>query len=131
VYSQTVGASLKLDRAKYAAPSDDAREFASVLRGDHWPVIEHYRRDRRNPIQITGWDSASSAAHVRAYGNVGIVSGENVGQAQLAPHLSEPWVNIEEDFSPGGSKDFLIAQKAHDIDQTFGPAYAVDDFTPR
>ena len=70
-------------------------------------------------------------ADVGADRNISVVAAENVGQTQLAPHLAKAGVDVQKYSTACGGQDLFIAQRAHDIDQTFRTSDTVQNFFPR
>ena len=49
--------------------------------------------------------------------DVGVVAGEDVGETQLAPHLPEARVGVQEHAVPRGGEQLLVGAEAHHVQQ--------------
>jgi hypothetical protein len=90
-----------LDAVVRPAPPADAREAVAAL--DDRAAIEHDRVcGAISQRRTAGRHSAAVAADVPADRDEGVVTLEDVREAELAPDLPEAGVDIEKDAPPGG-----------------------------
>ena len=59
------------------------------------------------------------------------MAGEGVGESELAPHLAETGIDVEEDALRRCAQQLRIVEVAHDVQEQLGPAKPPDQLAPR
>src|SRR5205823_6997067 len=72
-------------------------------------------------------DAAIAAADVRADRCVRIVTGEEVGPPECAPHLGKPGIDVEEYAQGRRVQELVVVEEPHDVEQHHAPPHAVHE----